>query len=147
MHCWFPSHVFSTELNKGRKLSTLVSLHEWLFSLWCRRHALSFLGTWRMLGILHRLCLSPTHSSNWQMHYRSMFCALILPRHLHWPGAIFHGQRMAPFLSYHSHLGLSACCMPYLIPLPGLPVLPLQSPAGLALRSHSSHQLCWSRTS
>lgn len=101
-------------------------------------------GCWESV---HRPCLSPTHASNWQMHYRSTYCALILPRHLHWLGPIFHGQRMAPFLSYHNHLGLSAWCMPCLIPLPGLPVLSAKSPAGLALRSHPSCQLCWSSTS
>lgn len=61
------------------------------------------------------------------MNYRSAFCALILPRHLHWLGAIFHGQRMALFLSYHNHLGLSVWCVPCLIPLPSSR-LPLQIP-------------------
>lgn len=123
-HCLFPPHVFSTELNEDRKLlSTLASLCEWLFPRWRRRHTLSFRklgGCWESIC---RPCWPPTHSSNWQVNYRSMFCALILPRHLHWPGAIFQGQRMASFLSYHNHLGLSVWCVPCLIPLPGLPVL------------------------
>lgn len=88
---------------------------------------------------MHRPCLSLTQASTWQMNYRSTFCALILPRHLHWLGAIFHGQRIVPFLSYHNHLGLSAWCAPCLIPLPSPPALS-QSPAELALRHHPSFQ-------
>lgn len=91
MHCWFPCHVFSTELDKGRKLlSTLVSLHEWLFSLWRRRHALSFPGTWRMLGILPRPCRSPTRSSHWQTQI-SVLCInspkafTLAGGHISWP--------------------------------------------------------------
>lgn len=72
-------------------------------------------GCWESV---HRTCLSPTHASTLQMNYRSTSCALIFPRHLHWLGAIFHGWRVAPFLSYHNHLGLSVWCVPCLIPLP-----------------------------
>lgn len=56
---------------------------------------------------------------------------------------------MAPFLSYHSHLGLSVWCMPCLIPLPRPrtpPQIPLLSRLSGSIRL-AKKEPCWSRTS